>query len=75
MDRIVSNTGPLIALAGIERLDILSTLFSDVLIPVPVHQEVLQGYSGAVTISGKSGDDAKLYQEKQVKQAIEEITS
>ncbi|MBF0564901.1 MAG: type II toxin-antitoxin system HicA family toxin [Nitrospirae bacterium] len=28
-------------------------------------------YAGAVTISGKSGDDAKPYQEKQVKQAIE----
>ncbi len=33
------------------------------------------GYSGVVTVSGKSGDDAKPYQEKQVKQAIEEITS
>ena len=29
-------------------------------------------YSGAVTISGKSGDDAKPYQEKQVRRAIEE---
>jgi len=29
-------------------------------------------YSGAVTISGKSGDDAKHYQEVQVKIAIEE---
>lgn len=30
-------------------------------------------YAGAVTISGKSGDDAKPYQERQVKQAIEEV--
>ena len=30
-------------------------------------------YPGAVTISGKSGDDAKPYQERQVKQAIEEV--
>ena len=30
-------------------------------------------YPGAVTVSGKSGDDAKAYQEKQVKQAIEEV--
>jgi len=30
-------------------------------------------YPGAVTLSGKDGDDAKPYQEKQVKQAIEEI--
>jgi predicted RNA binding protein YcfA (HicA-like mRNA interferase family) len=30
-------------------------------------------YPGAVTISGKSGDDAKHYQEKHVKQAIEMV--
>lgn len=30
-------------------------------------------YAGAVTLSGKSGDDAKAYQERQVKQAIEEV--
>jgi hypothetical protein len=30
-------------------------------------------YSGAVTLSGKDGDDAKKYQEKQVKRAIEEV--
>ncbi len=30
-------------------------------------------YPGAVTISGKSGDDAKRYQEKQVSNAIESI--
>jgi predicted RNA binding protein YcfA (HicA-like mRNA interferase family) len=29
-------------------------------------------YRGAVTLSGHDGDDAKKYQEKQVKQAIEE---
>ena len=29
-------------------------------------------YSGAVTLSGQEGDDAKSYQEKQVKRAIEE---
>ena len=31
-------------------------------------------YRGAVTLSGKSGDDAKPYQEKAVEQAIEEVT-
>lgn len=31
------------------------------------------GYPGAVTISGKSGDDAKPYQLKQVEHAIESI--
>ncbi|MDI6793169.1 MAG: type II toxin-antitoxin system HicA family toxin [bacterium] len=30
-------------------------------------------YPGAVTLSGKPGDDAKHYQEKQVRQAVEEI--
>jgi len=30
-------------------------------------------YAGAVTLSGKSGDDAKPYQERQVKQAIEKV--
>jgi predicted RNA binding protein YcfA (HicA-like mRNA interferase family) len=30
-------------------------------------------YPGAVTLSRKDGDDAKKYQEKQVKQAIEEV--
>ncbi len=32
-------------------------------------------YSGAVTISGKSGDDAKPYQERQVEQATEDVKS
>jgi len=31
-------------------------------------------YERAVTLSGKDGDDAKEYQEKQVKRAIEEAT-
>ena len=30
-------------------------------------------FHGAVTISGRSGDDAKRYQEKQVKSAIEAV--
>ncbi|MCK5507883.1 MAG: type II toxin-antitoxin system HicA family toxin [Desulfobacterales bacterium] len=30
-------------------------------------------YPGAVTISGKSGEDSRRYQEKQVMQAIEEV--
>lgn len=29
-------------------------------------------FAGAVTLSGHDGDDAKIYQEKQVKRAIEE---
>ena len=30
-------------------------------------------YAGAITISGKVGDDAKSYQEKQVEQALEQV--
>ena len=30
-------------------------------------------YSGKVTISGKDGSDAKMYQERETKQAIEEV--
>ena len=30
-------------------------------------------YPGAVTLSGSSGDDAKPYQEKHVRRAIEEV--
>ena len=30
-------------------------------------------YAGAVTLSGRTGDDAKPYQERQVKQAIEQV--
>lgn len=30
-------------------------------------------FPGAVTLSGKDGDDAKKYQERQVQRAIEEI--
>ena len=30
-------------------------------------------YRGAVTLSGRLGDDAKPYQEKQVRRAIEEV--
>jgi predicted RNA binding protein YcfA (HicA-like mRNA interferase family) len=32
-------------------------------------------YAGAVTLSGKDGDDVKPYQERQVKQALEKVKS
>ena len=32
-------------------------------------------YAGAVTLSGKAGGDAKVYQEKQVQKAIEKTKS
>jgi predicted RNA binding protein YcfA (HicA-like mRNA interferase family) len=38
------------------------------------HRKFTHGrYSGAVTISGSSGDDAKPYQERQVRRVIEEV--
>jgi predicted nucleic acid-binding protein len=43
LERIVINTGPLIALSGVERLDILDALYDDVMVPQQVHDEVLQG--------------------------------
>lgn len=30
-------------------------------------------FPGAVTVSGKAGDDAKQYQEQQVERAVEEV--
>ena len=43
---IVSNTGPLIALAKADRLDLLAALFGTVHIPPAVHRELL-GKTGA----------------------------
>ena len=40
---LVSNTGPLIALALIDRLDILQIIFQKVIIPEAVHKEMLEG--------------------------------
>jgi predicted nucleic acid-binding protein len=42
--RLVSNTGPVIALALIDRLDILQKLFQQVSIPDAVHKELLEGW-------------------------------
>lgn len=43
MSRIVCNSGPLIALGLLERLDLLKSLFSEVLIPEAVQREIQQG--------------------------------
>lgn len=43
MSRIVCNTGSLIALGLLERLDLLKALFSEVLIPEAVQREIEPG--------------------------------
>ena len=43
MSRIICNTGPLIALGLLERLDFLKGLFSEVLIPQAVQREIELG--------------------------------
>ena len=51
--RIVSNTGPIIELAKINRLSILKELAGEILIPPMVHRELL----------AKTGDEATLIDE------------
>lgn len=48
---LVCNTGPLIALAMIDRLDLLKLLFREVLIPEAVHREIVQGGSASAGLS------------------------
>jgi len=43
METIVCNTGPIIALAGINKLDLLKSFYKTVIIPEPVHYEILAG--------------------------------
>lgn len=43
MSRIVCNSGPLIALGILGKLDFLKSLFDEVLVPEAVHQEISQG--------------------------------
>jgi len=43
MGTIICNTGPIIALAGINKLDILKNSYESVIIPEPVHLEILAG--------------------------------
>lgn len=43
--RIVSNTGPIIALMITGKLGILKEIFDEVIIPYEVHQELLKGKS------------------------------
>lgn len=55
--QIVCNTGPLIALAIVNHLQILQSLFQEVFIPEAVHKEILQGGASSAGLSayGKVG--------------------
>jgi len=48
---IISNTGPLIALATVDRLDVLRGLFEKIIIPEAVHFELLEGGATQAGIS------------------------
>jgi uncharacterized protein len=41
--RLVSNTGPIIALSAIDQLEILKKIFDEVILPETVHNEIMQG--------------------------------
>ena len=41
--RFVSNTGPIIALAAIGKIDIVNEIFDEVIVPEQVHHEIRQG--------------------------------
>jgi predicted nucleic acid-binding protein len=49
VSRIICNSGPLIALGILARLDILKSLFDEVLVPEAVHREIERG---GVRLSG-----------------------
>lgn len=44
-EKIISNTGPVVAFSMIDRLDILKELFNVVTIPESVHFEIMEGGS------------------------------
>jgi len=48
---VVADTGPIIALAVIGKLDVLRSLFDEVFVPEAVHEEILEGGADGVGIS------------------------
>lgn len=54
---VVSNTGPIIALASIDQLELLRSIFDSVIVPDLVHAEILQGgMSRTGTLSYQQAD-------------------
>jgi uncharacterized protein len=49
--KVVSNSGPLIALSKIQRIDILRKLFGEIFIPWQVHQEISNSKYSPVHLS------------------------
>jgi predicted nucleic acid-binding protein len=41
--RLISNTGPIIALCSIDRLEILRGIFEEAVLPETVRDEIMQG--------------------------------
>ncbi len=48
---LISNTGPIIALMLIERLDVLRNLFQKVFVPETVHKELLLGENTGIGLA------------------------
>lgn len=63
-ERIVSNTGPLIALALVDQLEILSKLYREILVPEAIHRELLQG--GAANLGVIAYQNASWIQVRQI---------
>ena len=57
---IISDTGPLLALAGVEQLAILKALFKTVLIPAAVYQECLAKTDHAAALIEQAVEQAWL---------------
>jgi predicted nucleic acid-binding protein len=45
---VVCNAGPLIALAGVAQLSLLSALYTRILVPEPVIEEIVRSGAGRV---------------------------
>ncbi len=55
--KLISNTGPLIALSIVDRIDILRSLFGAVAVPETVHNEILEGGPRNAGVSNSRGQN------------------